>query len=87
MVGLQLELGQKLKELQEALDHVKSLQGLLPICTYCKKIRDDQNYWHSVDNYISANADVHFTHGICPDCYQSIAKPQLDLLKRDHDPN
>jgi len=87
MVGLQLELGQKLKELQEALDHVKSLQGLLPICTYCKKIRDDQNYWHSVDNYISANTDAQFTHGICPDCYQSIAKPQLDLLKRDHDPN
>jgi sigma-B regulation protein RsbU (phosphoserine phosphatase) len=85
VVSLQLELGQKVKELQDALDHVKSLQGLLPICAYCKKIRDDQNYWHAVENYISANADVHFSHGICPDCYQKVARPQMDLLKRHHD--
>jgi sigma-B regulation protein RsbU (phosphoserine phosphatase) len=86
MVSLQLELGEKVKELQIALEQVKSLQGLLPICAYCKKIRDDQNYWHAVENYISANSDVHFTHGICPDCYQKVSKSQVDFLKRHHKP-
>lgn len=83
MVSLQLELGQKVRELQEALDHVKSLQGLLPICSYCKKIRDDQHYWHAVESYFTANAEVQFSHAICPDCYENIAKPQLDRIKED----
>lgn len=78
MVGLQLELGKAVRELREALDHVKSLQGLLPICAYCKKIRDDRNYWHSVESYISANSDAQFTHGVCPDCYRKVARSQLD---------
>ncbi len=55
-------------ELKAALANVKSLSGLLPICSGCKKIRDDQNYWHQVETYIGQHTDAQFTHGLCPDC-------------------
>jgi len=57
-----------IQELQFALDNVKTLQGLIPICANCKKIRDDQGFWNHVENYISKHTDAEFTHGICPDC-------------------
>ena len=53
---------------------MKQLQGLLPICCYCKKIRDDRNYWHEVEAYISQHSQAKFTHGICPDCYQKVVQ-------------
>jgi PAS domain S-box-containing protein len=56
------------KELQAALAEVKTLQAILPICSYCRKIRDDENYWHTVENYISQHTTTRFTHGICPSC-------------------
>ena len=59
-------------ELQEALDKIKTLKGLIPICACCKKIRDDQGYWNSVESYIKAHAEVEFTHGICPDCMKKL---------------
>lgn len=55
-------------ELRSALDQVKQLQGLLPICSHCKSIRDDKGYWNRVENYISRCMDTKFSHGICPDC-------------------
>jgi len=55
-------------ELKEALQAVKLLSGLLPICASCKKIRDDNGYWSEVENYISQHSDADFTHGYCPDC-------------------
>ena len=57
-----------IKELQFALDNVKTLQGLIPICANCKKIRDDSGYWQQVENYIQRHSDAKFTHGICPEC-------------------
>lgn len=54
--------------LQEALEKVKLLSGLLPICAWCKKIRDDQGYWNAIEHYISQHSEAEFTHGICPDC-------------------
>ena len=54
--------------LQHALDNIKALRGLLPICSHCKKIRDDQGQWHTVETYVKDRADVDFSHGICPDC-------------------
>jgi len=57
-----------LHQLQEALANIKTLQGLLPICAACKKIRDDQGYWHQVEEYIGQHSAAQFTHGICPDC-------------------
>jgi AmiR/NasT family two-component response regulator len=55
-------------ELQLALDNVKALKGLLPMCASCKKIRDDKGYWEGVETYIKKHADVEFSHGLCPDC-------------------
>lgn len=55
-------------ELRLALQHVKQLQGLLPICSHCKKIRDDEGYWNQLEQYFSSRLDTTFSHGICPDC-------------------
>ena len=63
-----MELRRLNNELKIALDNVKVLSGLLPICANCKKIRDDKGYWEAVDGYFTKHSDVHFTHGICPDC-------------------
>lgn len=81
VLELQNILAARIVELEEALSQVKRLQGLLPICSYCKKIRDEQNYWQRVDNYLSENTDVRFTHSICPDCYENamIAVKQSQL--------
>jgi len=62
------EKEQLILELQDALNKVKVLSGLIPICSYCKKIRDDKGYWEKVEDYIRTHADVEFTHSICPDC-------------------
>jgi PAS domain S-box-containing protein len=59
-------------ELQDALSKVRTLKGLLPICASCKKIRDDQGYWTSVEAYILEHSDAEFTHGICPDCARKL---------------
>jgi sigma-B regulation protein RsbU (phosphoserine phosphatase) len=85
VVDLRTQLAQRVVELEEALSKVKTLQGLLPICSYCKKIRDDDNYWQQVEGYIGAHADVAFSHGICPDCYLTIVEPQLAELEAEMD--
>jgi len=72
MLELQQVLADRVKELEEALAQVQQLQGLLPICSYCKKVRDDQNYWQRVDHYISDRMDVQFSHGICPECLERV---------------
>ena len=82
VVALQQTLADRLKRLEEALANVKHLQGLLPICSYCKRIRDDQNYWQQVESYISVHSGVQFSHSFCPDCYEKYVKPQLDELDR-----
>jgi CheY-like chemotaxis protein len=81
VVTLQRMLAERVKSLEEALSNVKQLQGLLPICSYCKSIRDDQNYWRRVETYISDHSDVRFSHSFCPDCYERYVKPQLDELE------
>jgi len=78
VVQLQSALAERVKELEDAINSVKQLQGLLPICCYCKKIRDDGNYWHRVESYIANHANVRFSHGICPDCSQKL-KADLNL--------
>jgi len=81
VLQLQMNLADRVRELEEALARVKQLQGLLPICSYCKKIRDDQNYWQQVEGYISEHSDAVFSHGICPDCFEKFVKPELNKLK------
>ena len=77
MVELQQALTQHVRELQDALTNVKQLSGLLPICSYCKKIRDDQNYWERVDAYVTKHSEAQFSHSICPQCYEDIVKPEM----------
>ena len=67
-----IEREKLIQELQFALDNVKTLQGLIPICANCKKIRDDKGFWNQVEGYISQHTDVKFTHGICPDCAKKL---------------
>ena len=78
VVQLQSALADRVTELEEAIANVKQLQGLLPICCYCKKIRDDGNYWHRVESYITGHANVRFSHGICPDCSEKL-KADLNI--------
>lgn len=65
-------------ELREALEHIKTLRGIIPICASCKKIRDDAGYWQQVEGYIMKHSDVSFSHSICPECVKKLY-PELDL--------
>lgn len=60
---------------------VRQLEGLLPICTYCKKIRDDHDTWQPIEKYIASRSEATFSHGCCPKCFEEHLKPQLDELK------
>ncbi|MCG3148102.1 MAG: Regulator of RpoS [Verrucomicrobiae bacterium] len=80
ILNLQAELTDRVRQLEVALQRVHELQGLLPICCYCKKVRDDQNYWHEVENYISTRSGTIFSHGICPDCRDRFVKAQLEEI-------
>jgi DNA-binding response OmpR family regulator len=82
ILELQANLNERVRELEEALTRVRQLQRILPICSYCKKVRNDRDYWEQVEAYISEHVDVRFSHGICPDCYESKVKPELARLKR-----
>jgi len=81
MLNLQMTLSKRVQELEESIQRERQLQGLLPICSYCKKIRDDNNYWSQVERYIEHHADVAFSHSICPDRYESVVKPEIAALK------
>lgn len=61
---------------------VRQLEQLLPICTYCKKIRDDHNYWQQMEGYINQRTGSEFSHSICPDCYQRVVVPEIEKLRK-----
>ncbi len=82
VLNLQWSLAERVAELEEALLRVRQLQRILPICSYCKKIRNDRDYWEQVEAYIASHADVRFSHGICPECYENKVKPELAKLRR-----
>jgi DNA-binding response OmpR family regulator len=69
MLQLQERLAERVRELQQALGSVRRLEGLLPICAWCKRIRCDQDYWQELENYLGERAEVTFTHGVCPQCH------------------
>jgi len=80
VVDLRAKLAERVRELEAAMGRVKQLHGLLPICAYCKKIRDDRNHWQRVEEYVSAHTDAEFSHGICPECYERNLTPQLRAM-------
>jgi hypothetical protein len=71
-----LELRRVSARLAAALENVRTLSGLLPICAWCKRVRDDQGYWSKVEEYITARTEAEFTHGICPDCYAKVQREE-----------
>jgi phosphoserine phosphatase RsbU/P len=79
IVTLQRALAARVDELQQALSNVKRLSGLLPICAYCKKIRNGEDYWMQVERYLAEHSEAEFSHGICPDCLPT----QLSLTNPD----
>lgn len=82
ILHLQTTLANRVRELQEALDKIKTLEGIIPICSYCKKIRDDQSYWQQLESYISQHSQAEFTHGVCPECFEKHIKQQIELLSK-----
>lgn len=83
VLELQSKLSRRVRELETALANVKRLQGLLPICSYCKRVRNDGNYWQQVDMYLAENTEARLSHGFCPDCFETHVKPQIDELEAD----
>lgn len=69
---------QLIDQLKRALEEIKTLSGLLPICSYCKKIRDDKGYWNQIEDYLSRHTSTQFSHGICEECAQEHF-PDIDL--------
>jgi DNA-binding response OmpR family regulator len=76
-----LRVAERLLGLQR---EVKQLEGLLPICTYCKRIRDEADSWSQVEEYVGRRTEAQFSHGICPDCYDRHLKPQLESVQNVH---
>ena len=82
LLSLQGSLADHVDQLQAALDQVRTLRGILPICSYCKKIRNDQRYWEQLEHYISENTGATFSHGICPDCRERHVLPELEAMRK-----
>jgi len=72
LVELQQKLSDRVTELADALAQVSQLRGLLPICAWCKRVRDDSNYWQQIETYVSKHSEARFSHGICPDCRSKV---------------
>jgi sigma-B regulation protein RsbU (phosphoserine phosphatase) len=82
VAALQGELAARIAELEQALARVDKLHGILPICSYCKKVRNDSDSWQQMEAYVSAHSTVRFNHGVCPDCVKTVLQPELDELRR-----
>jgi CheY-like chemotaxis protein len=86
VIGLQSELADRVRSLEAAMTRIRQLEGILPICAYCKKIRSDQNYWFEVERYLTDHSDVRFSHSICPSCYDEHFANELEGPSFDSEP-
>jgi DNA-binding response OmpR family regulator len=77
MIEMQDALADKIEELRHALDQVKTLRGIVPICMYCKKIRNDHEIWQKLETYIAEHSEADFSHGLCPEC----AEEQMEIIR------
>jgi CheY-like chemotaxis protein len=80
-VGLQMRMADHAAELQAALDRIRQLEGVLPICSYCRKIRDGESDWQSLERFLSSRSRAQFSHDICPSCYESVVEPELEAFR------
>lgn len=83
IVQLQFALNDRVRLLEETLQRVKHLEGLLPVCCYCKRIRDDSGRWEPIEIYMSEHSNTKFTHIICPECNENIFKPELEARRKE----
>ena len=72
-----------IEQLEQALSEVKTLEGLLPICASCKKVRDDKGYWNQIEAYLQDRADARFTHSVCPECVQELYPEFVEKYMKD----
>ncbi len=72
LLQTQRRLSEKIVEQEATLERMRQLEGIIPICMYCKKIRDDENSWHHLEKYLSEHSDATFSHGMCPDCFHKV---------------
>jgi phosphoserine phosphatase RsbU/P len=77
IVELQRTLARRVRELEDSLTQITKLRRLLPICSYCRKVRNDQDYWQQVEDYLTVQSAVQFSHSICPCCWNTHVAPQL----------
>jgi hypothetical protein len=77
LIFARIRIAERILNLQT---EINTLADLLPICIYCKNIRDDNNYWQRVESYLKERIDIEFSHSVCPDCYEKKVKPQLKEL-------
>ncbi|MGB5686468.1 MAG: response regulator [Candidatus Electrothrix sp.] len=82
-ISTHITLRKRERELEEALEEIKTLTGILPICSYCKQIRNDAGYWQQVEEYISEHSQAMFSHGVCPVCYKKV----MERLGAEDDPD
>ena len=85
VVSLERTLARKIDDLEKALSDVRKLKELLPICMYCKSVRDDKDYWHQIEEYIHSEVGTDFTHGVCPKCMAKMQK-QIEARKASVSP-
>jgi phosphoserine phosphatase RsbU/P len=83
VLTLEHRLRDRVHDLEAALAEVKTLRGLLPICMYCKKIREGADAWQAVEQYVSRHSDAQFSHGVCPSCWTTVVKPQLEEMRAE----
>ena len=86
VVKLQMQLLDRVRELEEGHEREKALRRLLPICAYCRRIRDDQDYWQALERYVAESGGVRFSHGVCPDCAHKVEEELAairDAMKRE----
>ncbi|MBD3168540.1 MAG: response regulator [candidate division Zixibacteria bacterium] len=79
MVKLETSLRSKIIELKQTMESIKELKGIIPICAWCKKIRNDQEYWEDVGDYIKGHSKAEISHIVCPECLQKIKNGELEL--------
>ncbi len=81
IIRQQESLARRVRELEDTLAEARRLQGMLPICAYCKRIRNERNFWEQIEAYIAAHSGATFSHSVCPDCYDAVVRPELDALE------
>jgi hypothetical protein len=70
-------------QLREALARIRTLQGLIPICAWCRKVRDDRGYWEQLEKYVVEHSEADFTHGICPECLKKVEAREEKRMEKD----